>query len=747
VQWGIVAPRGWGHTMRGLGLFGWLGVAACSSRSGPETEDLAASLAAVAPPPAATLPPGAAPLGVVPTEVQFGSIVPVVTETGFLRLSVDGVGTLDEAGAVRIEKPAGATVRRAFLAAASTGRSGRQLVDGDVTVDGAPVSWLITTPSSINSWNHWAEVTPLVAPKLDAADPGPVEVSIGEAGSSGIDGEILAVIFDDADRTAVSTVVLLFGAQQVQGDTFNVRLSEPIDLENPNFRLDLSLGIAFGYIEGQFRLQGSLVDVNGRRMTSSAGGQDDGIGANGALLTVGGVGDSTANPPPDERTPDAPDNARFDDELYDLRPFTQTGDTELTVLSVNPTNDDNIFFSALFASGAAVIGEGIVLGPASARAPVGTSHTVTATVQNDVGDAVVARDVTFTILAGPNAGETAVSSTDTEGEAELQYVGDGGPGVDEIQASFVDSRGVTQFSSVALEEWFAIQRAPVAECTDISKPVGDDCSADVTSAEVGEGSTDPDGDPLAFALDPAGPFGLGATPVTLTVTDNSGLATSCGAVVTGIDITPPALTLPGAIVVGCAPPSGAPVTFEATATDNCSAAEVTCAAAGQTLASGATFPVGTTSLTCQVADGDGNLASGSFLVTVTGDPTGPVIQCNAPDVVSGEVTITATASDDCADIVSIEVTDYRCASTGHAGGDKDSHRPCPVISDGATLIIGNGGCSSDSIEWTVRAVDAAGNETTQECRVAVDGEERGHSGRGRSGHGGHGHGGHPRHRR
>jgi hypothetical protein len=189
------------------------------------------------------------------------------------------------------------------------------------------------------------------------------------------------------------------------------------------------------------------------------------------------------------------------------------------------------------------------------------------------------------------------------------------------------------------------------------------------------------------------------------------------------------------------------VTFEATATDNCSAAEVTCAAAGQTLASGATFPVGTTSVTCEAADGDGNLASGSFSVTVTGDPTGPVIQCNAPDVVSGAVTITATASDDCADIVSIEVTKYRCASTGHADHDKDSHRPCPVSSDGATLIIGNGGCSSDSIEWTVRAVDAAGNETTQECRVAVDGEERGHSGRERSGHGGHGHGGHPPHRR
>jgi hypothetical protein len=667
--------------------------------------------------------PGAAPVGFAPTEVQFGSIVPVVTETGFVRLSVDGVGMREQTGLVQIEKPAGARVRRAFLAAASAGLSGRQLVDGDVTVEEQPVSWLISTPSSINSWNHWAEVTSLVAPKLDDAEPGLVEVSIGEVDSSGIDGQILAVIFDDVDRTTMSTVVLLFGAQQVQGDTFNVRLSDPVDLENPLYRLDLSLGIAFGYVERQFRLQRSLVDVNGQRMTSSAGGFDDGFPANGALLTVGGVGDGTENPPPDELAPDAPDNSRFDDELYDLRPFTQTGDTELTAFTINPTNDDNIFFSALFATGAAVIGEGIVLVPTSARASVGTSHTLTATIQDDAGSPVVDRDVTFTILAGPNAGEFALASTDAAGEAEVQYVGDGGPGVDEIQASFVDTRGVTQFSSIALAEWFEVARAPVAECTDVSMTVGDDCSADVQPAEVGEGSTDPDGDPLIFALDPTGPFGLGSTPVTLTVRDNSGLATSCAAVVTAIDSTPPALALGDAIVVGCAAPGGAKVAFEATATDNCSVASLACAADGQPVASGATFPVGTTSVRCEATDGEGNVGSGVFSVMVSGDQTGPTIQCNAPDVVSGEASITATALDDCGGNVSVQVTGYRCTNAGHHRR-RNGDRSCPVSADGPTLIIGDGGCSSSSLEWTVRAVDQSGNETTRECRTRLAQERR-----------------------
>ena len=744
MRWGVCAPIGCALARQGL-VFGYfLGVAACSPDSGRElTDGIAASRAAVAPALAATLPPGAAPVGFVPTPVQFGSVVPVVTETGFLHLSVDGVGTLDEAGVVQIEKPAGATVRRAFVAAASAGMSGRRLVDGDVSVDGVPLSWLITTPSSINSWNHWAEVTSLVAPKLDAADPGLVDVALGEVDSPGIDGAILAVIFDAAERETVSTVALLFGAQLVQGDTFHVRLSDPVELENPLYRLDLSLGIAFGYVENQYRLQRSLVDVNGQRLTSSAGGFDDGVAAGGALLTVGGMGDSASNPPPDELAPDAPDNSRFDDELYDLRPFTQTGDTELSVFTLNPTNDDNIFFSALFASGAAVIGEGIVLGPASARAPVGASHGVIATVQNDAGEPVVDRDVTFVILAGPNAGQAAVLPTDAEGEAQLQYVGNGGPGVDEIQASFVDSQGLTEFSSVALQEWFAAVRPPIAACIDLSKSVGDDCSASVQPAELGAGSLDPDGDPLAFALAPAGPFGLGQTPVILSVTDNSGLAASCEAVVTAVDTTPPLLVLPDTIVAGCAVAGGAAASFEATATDNCSVASVSCAAAGQTVTSGATFPLGTTSVTCEATDGDGNVASGSFSVAVSNDDMGPVIECNAPDDVSGEATITATATDACGDIASVEITGYRCAIAERRAHGDNGDRSCPVTADGATLVIGDGGCSSGWVEWTVRAVDANGNETTTDCQVSVDPDAGHHSGR----KGRHGHGGHRRHRR
>jgi hypothetical protein len=722
----------------------WLGgMVGCSSPSGSGSEELLSTTRrVVAAEPALAQAPGAYPLGAGPTVVQFGSIVPVVTETGFVSMSIDGIGMVDATGVVQIDKPAGASVRRAFLAAASTGSSGRQLADGDVSVDGAPVSWLITTQSSIGSWNHWAEVTDLVAPQIDAAAPGPVELTIGELGPASIEGEILAVIFDEPSRRDVSTVALLFGAQQVQGDTFHVRLSDPLDLANPDLSMELSLGISFGYLEGASNRQFSIVDVNGQRLTSSAGGQEDGIAANGALLTVGGVGDSIENPPPDETPPEGADNTRFDDELYDLRPFAQTGDTELTVFTQNPSNDDNIFFSALFISGAAVIGEGIVLGPISGRAPLGTSHGLTAIVQDAFGRPVVDRAVTFNILAGPNEGETALVPTDASGDADFEYVGDSGAGVDEIQASFVDSRGITQFSNVALEEWFVVQRAPIAECRDVSRAVGADCSVDVLPADVGQGSLDPDGDPLAFVLDPSGPFALGPTPVTLVVSDNSGLSASCISVVTAVDETAPTLTLPGSISVGCAPPAGAPVSFEAAASDNCGPPLLTCVDAdGQTVASGATFPIGSTTVTCEASDASDNVASQSFAVTVTADPAAPSIQCNTPELVSGEATITATATDACSGPVTVEVTDYTCWREDHRGRRVENDA-CSVQTSGADLIITDTGCATGFIEWTVRAVDARGDVTTQECQVRVEGRER-H--RPRRQH--HGHQSHHEHRR
>src|SRR6185295_271808 len=67
---------------------------------------------------------------------------PVFTDTGKLSLSIDGLGTFTPSGGiVTVEKAGGATVRRAFLAAASVGFSEYTPVNGDVRIEGVPVSW------------------------------------------------------------------------------------------------------------------------------------------------------------------------------------------------------------------------------------------------------------------------------------------------------------------------------------------------------------------------------------------------------------------------------------------------------------------------------------------------------------------------------------------------------------------------------------------------------------------------------
>lgn len=62
--------------------------------------------------------------------------------------------------------------------------------------------------------------------------------------------------------------------------------------------------------------------------------------------------------------------------------------------------------------------------------------------------------------------------------------------------------------------------APVAQCQDVS--VEADQTSCTAEADVDDGSFDPDGDPITLEQDPPGPYGLGDTLVTLTVTDDGG---------------------------------------------------------------------------------------------------------------------------------------------------------------------------------------------------------------------------------
>ncbi|MGH9901840.1 MAG: HYR domain-containing protein, partial [Pyrinomonadaceae bacterium] len=157
-------------------------------------------------------------------------------------------------------------------------------------------------------------------------------------------------------------------------------------------------------------------------------------------------------------------------------------------------------------------------------------------------------------------------------------------------------------------------RPPVARCRDFTRSADQMGQAVVTPQEIDNNSTDPDGDPLTFGLSPAGPFAVGATPVTLTVTDDKGASAQCSATVTVVDTTPPSISCPQPITVELT--SALTVFFAPVAADNVPGPLTTFC----TPASGSTFPLGTTDVTCTTTDAAGNQASCIFPVTVKVGP-------------------------------------------------------------------------------------------------------------------------------
>ncbi|MBN1194610.1 MAG: Ig-like domain-containing protein [Methanomicrobiaceae archaeon] len=346
--------------------------------------------------------------------------------SGKIGVSIDGIGTNEASGIVTAKKPSKqATVRKAYLAAATIGfwAQGYDIGDSDIAIDGNGVAFDFTEPSFIMSKNYWADVTSIVKPKMDASPVKSVDFVITETNTCDTDGEILVVIFDDPKQTVESTVILYFGAQDGWGDAFGIYLPEPADTADPNFGIDLSLGISFsaqGKRNDDYNDQISIVTVNGERLTSSAGGEDDGALEDGALLTVGGLGDSTANPAdPYEKNR----KYSYDDELYSLVPFVHDGDTHILVETVDyGLKDDNIFFAACVIRNS-LPGEGIYLTPLKAENPVGSDHTVTALVLDGCSNPIAGAPVRFDVTDGPHAGTFGTVLTNADGCAAFTYTG------------------------------------------------------------------------------------------------------------------------------------------------------------------------------------------------------------------------------------------------------------------------------------------------------------------------------------
>ena len=179
-------------------------------------------------------------------------------------------------------------------------------------------------------------------------------------------------------------------------------------------------------------------------------------------------------------------------------------------------------------------------------------------------------------------------------------------------------------------------------------------------------------------------FALGTTPVNCSAIDAAGNKATGSFTVSVNDTTAPKLALPAGIGAEATGPSGAAVSFNATATDTVGPAnpDVTC-----NPASGSTFALGTTPVNCSATDAAGNTGSGTFTVTVE-DTTAPTITWlggpqDGASYVFGSVPAAGTCT--ATDVVD---TDATCEVTGYG-----------TTVGGHTL--------------TATATDASGNEATE----------------------------------
>jgi hypothetical protein len=118
-------------------------------------------------------------------------------------------------------------------------------------------------------------------------------------------------------------------------------------------------------------------------------------------------------------------------------------------------------------------------------------------------------------------------------------------------------------------------------------------------------------------------FPVGVTTNTFRATDESGNSSTCSFTVTVVDNQTPSISCFGNQTVNATSAAGATVTYTTpVGTDNCPGATIVRTAG---LASGSTFPLGTTTVTYRITDAAGLTASCSFTVNVNG--VAPVIHC------------------------------------------------------------------------------------------------------------------------
>jgi hypothetical protein len=384
--------------------------------------------------------------------------------------------------------------------------------------------------------------------------------------------------------------------------------------------------------------------------------------------------------------------------------------------------------------------------------PIGAT-TVTCTVTDIIG-ATASDSFTITITNAaptivdlPNITASATSAdgrhvdfTSTGNDAEqgaLTPVCTANPGTFQIGSTDVTCT-VTDFAGLTASDTFTItitNAAPtILDLPNLSGEATGPGGAAFTFTSTGN---DAEQGPLTPVCDAgSGTFEIGITTVNCSVTDFSGLTASDSFTITVSDTTAPALTLPVIAPASATTAAGRIVNYTATALDIVDGATaVSCSPA-----SGFTFPIATTTVTCNTVDTRGNASSGTFDVTIFNNAptfTAPAsISLPATKPQGRDVTFTATGSDtedgtltaDCqaqsGNTFPIGTTNISCTVTDIAGATASGSfsititNAAPTILDLPNVVREATSSTGASYDFTSTGDDAEDGSLTPVCNAS-----------------------------
>jgi hypothetical protein len=280
------------------------------------------------------------------------SLTSFQTFVGTDGLSTGGCGSVTQACSFTSVVPTGSTVLGAYLYSSMFGQPGP--APGG-TLNGQAVNY--STALGVNAvaglQAYRADVTSIVAPIVAAAANPNLLFNVTETQSTQ-DGEGLVIVYTNP-TLPTQTVGILDGFSASAGDNSSINFSDPLHPAAPGFVADMRIGDGFSFDGSGCTLnqQVSKITVNTQTLTNVAGCNDDSTDAspaNGNLFTIGGDQDPFTPIVAGGETVTA-----LDHERYNLSSFITDGDTSISLTTLNPSRDDNIFLETFLVSGIAGI--------------------------------------------------------------------------------------------------------------------------------------------------------------------------------------------------------------------------------------------------------------------------------------------------------------------------------------------------------------------------------------------------------